>query len=89
MSIIGTLLSWFKRYRVNRCDFACDRDSDGILIAIADGESQEVNKFNSLGDDLACNLRKSFSTLFYPDVDSRLKRKHRTVWSTVGYFDEV
>lgn len=66
----------------------CDFISDGTLVIIADNESPDVNKFNILGDDLACHLRKSFPTIFYPDVDSRLKREHPTVWITLGYFRE-
>jgi len=63
----------------------CDMDSDGTLIAIADRESQEVNKFHSLGDDLACHLRKTFPIFCN---NNKLKREHPTIWCTLGYFDE-
>jgi hypothetical protein len=67
----------------------CNNSSDGTLIAMADSGSEEVNKFNILGDDLACHLRKSFPTIFYPNIDLRLKREHPTVWCTLGYFYET
>lgn len=67
----------------------CNNSSNGTLIAMADSGSEEVNRFNILGDDLACHLRKSFPTIFYPNIDLRLKREHPTVWCTLGYFNET
>ena len=66
----------------------CDYISDGMLVAMADNRSKEVNEFNLLGDDLACHLRQNFPSIFYPSIYLRLKREHPTVWSTVGYFEE-
>ena len=66
----------------------CDCNSNGTLVAMADIEAPETTTFSILGDDLACHLRRSFPTIFYPSVYRRLKREHPTVWSTLGYFDE-
>lgn len=57
-------------------------------LAMADNESQEVSKFNNLGDGLACHLRKNYPIIFSSGPDFRLKREHPTVWSTLGYFSE-
>ena len=73
-------------YRYGR---SCDGNSDGTLVAMADTKSPEVNKFNILGDDLACHLRINFPSIFYPDIHLRLKREHQTVWSTLGYFNQT
>lgn len=64
----------------------CECISNGTVIAIADRETPDVNRFNILGDDLACQLIINFSSIFCNK--NVLKREHSTVWRTLRYFDE-